>query len=147
MENGLWEKSTFLASSSHSYIGKSTIQQSSKRSSSTGSVPRRPRARASPAKLANFRIAGGEEAGIAIFQTQLGADGLGALRTDVLGNGAGAFQIAAFLAPEDIAQTRLAFPCAQEFIRSQNARLPPVLAPGSPRPRPWGSSRSCRQRP
>ena len=28
MENGLWEKSIFFSSSFHSYIGKSTIQQS-----------------------------------------------------------------------------------------------------------------------
>src|SRR5437879_5503454 len=31
MENGLWEKSIFFSSSFHSYIGKSTIQQNSKR--------------------------------------------------------------------------------------------------------------------
>jgi hypothetical protein len=35
MEKGLWEKSTFLSSSFHSNIGKSTIQASSKRFSST----------------------------------------------------------------------------------------------------------------
>src|ERR1700730_17173956 len=34
IENGLWEKSIFLSSSFHSYIGKSTIQQNSKRSRS-----------------------------------------------------------------------------------------------------------------
>ena len=28
IENGLWEKSIFFSSSFHSYIGKSTIQQS-----------------------------------------------------------------------------------------------------------------------
>src|SRR5215469_4709005 len=32
MENGLWEKSILFSSSFHSYIGKSTIQQNSKRS-------------------------------------------------------------------------------------------------------------------
>src|SRR6266542_6176431 len=32
MENGLWEKSIFFSSSFHSYMGKSTIQQNSKRS-------------------------------------------------------------------------------------------------------------------
>ena len=32
IENGLWEKSIFFSSSFHSYIGKSTIQQKSKRS-------------------------------------------------------------------------------------------------------------------
>src|ERR1051325_8614941 len=31
IENGLWEKSIFFSSSFHSYIGKSTIQQKSKR--------------------------------------------------------------------------------------------------------------------
>src|SRR5450830_1702940 len=32
IENGLWEKSIFFSSTFHSYIGKSTIQQNSKRS-------------------------------------------------------------------------------------------------------------------
>src|SRR5262249_50327458 len=32
MENGLWEKSILFSSSFHSYMGKSTIQQNSKRS-------------------------------------------------------------------------------------------------------------------
>src|SRR2546425_11309346 len=32
IENGLWEKSILFSSSFHSYIGKSTIQQNSKRS-------------------------------------------------------------------------------------------------------------------
>src|SRR6516164_8129280 len=35
MENGLWEKSIFFSSSFHSYIGKSTTQQNSKRSLAT----------------------------------------------------------------------------------------------------------------
>src|SRR5262245_1335149 len=52
MENGLWEKSILFSSSFHSYIGKSTIQQNSKRSfairpSSSPILPR-----AAPASLA-----------------------------------------------------------------------------------------------
>jgi len=56
------------------------------------------------------RIAGGEEAGVAILKPQLDADGFGALGADVLGDGAGAFEIVAFLAPEDVAQARLSLP-------------------------------------
>ncbi len=51
MENGLWEKSIFFSSSFHSYIGKSTIQQNSKRSSSISFSSRPTLVRASPANL------------------------------------------------------------------------------------------------
>ena len=51
MENGLWEKSIFFSSSFHSYIGKSTIQQNSKRFSSISFSSRPILVRASPANL------------------------------------------------------------------------------------------------
>ena len=55
------------------------------------------------------RQTGNEEAGIAVFETHLRADRFRALFTDVLGNRTSAFKLVAFLAPEDIAETRLAF--------------------------------------
>src|SRR5690606_23274333 len=54
------------------------------------------------------RIAGREEAGIARFEAELRADRLGAFLADIPGDGAGAFQLAALLAPEDVAEARLA---------------------------------------
>ena len=51
IENGLWEKSIFFSSSFHSYIGKSTIQQNSKRSSSISFSSSPTCVRASPANL------------------------------------------------------------------------------------------------
>jgi hypothetical protein len=76
------------------------------------------------------RIAGDEEAGVAVFEAQLLPDRFGALFANVLRQRAGAFELARlFLAPEDVAEARLAFlDCAQAFMRSQNAREPPVLA-------------------
>src|ERR1700736_1213337 len=55
IENGLWEKSIFFSSSFHSYIGKSTIQQNSKRSFfiSPSSSPMRERSHS--ARLAQKR--------------------------------------------------------------------------------------------
>src|SRR5690606_22265866 len=55
------------------------------------------------------RIAGGEEAGVAGLEAELQADRLGALLADILGDGAGAFDTVALLAPEDVAEARLAF--------------------------------------
>src|ERR1700732_1449358 len=52
MENGLWEKSIFFSSSFHSYIGKSTIQQNSKRSLATRPSASPILPRAAPASLA-----------------------------------------------------------------------------------------------
>src|SRR5690606_13994596 len=54
------------------------------------------------------RIAGDEEAGIAVVEAELRADRLRALLADVLGKGACAFLLLAFLAPEDIAEAGLA---------------------------------------
>src|SRR5690606_1184893 len=53
-------------------------------------------------------FAGDEEAGVAVVEAELGADRLGAFRTNVLGKRAGAFQRLAFTTPEDVAETRLA---------------------------------------
>src|SRR5262249_57368655 len=52
MENGLWEKSILFSSSFHSYIGKSTIQQNSKRSLAIRPRPSPTSPRAAPASLA-----------------------------------------------------------------------------------------------
>ena len=52
MENGLWEKSIFFSSSFHSYIGKSTIQQNSKRSLAIRPSSSPILVRAAPASLA-----------------------------------------------------------------------------------------------
>src|SRR5690606_23008432 len=54
------------------------------------------------------RIAGREEAGIARFEAELRADRLGAFLANIPGDGAGAFQLAALLAPADVAEARLA---------------------------------------
>ena len=51
IENGLWEKSIFFSSSFHSYIGKSTIQQKSKRSLAIRPSSSPTLARARPANL------------------------------------------------------------------------------------------------
>ena len=66
MENGLWEKSIFFSSSLHSYIGKSTIQQNSKRSLATrpSSSPIR-RAREPGEFHEILRLAGDKEHGVA----------------------------------------------------------------------------------
>ena len=53
-----------------------------------------------------FRATRDEEAGIAHAEAQLGADGIRALRPDILGDGASAALLA--LAPEDIAEAWLA---------------------------------------
>src|SRR5690606_25102582 len=50
------------------------------------------------------RVAGDEEAGVAVVETELRADRLGALLADVLGERAGALELLALLAPEDIAE-------------------------------------------
>src|SRR3546814_4767999 len=52
MEKGLCEKSTFLLSSSYSYIGKSTIQQNLNTSCSISPSTSPTRVRAAPASLA-----------------------------------------------------------------------------------------------
>src|SRR5262249_27582207 len=60
-------------------------------------------------ELVEFRrVACGEEGRIAIGETELLADGFGALFANVLGDGPGRFQLAAFAAPEDVAKARLA---------------------------------------
>ena len=55
-----------------------------------------------------LRIAGSKEGSIALAQTELNADSFSALLADVLGDRAGAFKLVAFLAPEDVAEARLA---------------------------------------
>ena len=72
IENGLCEKSTCFVSSFHSNIGKSTIQQNSKRSSSTSfrSVPTLVRAGAGELGE-DLGVAGDEEGGVALPQAQL----------------------------------------------------------------------------
>ena len=66
IENGLCEKSIFFSSSFHSYIGKSTIQQNSKRSLSMRPSSSPILVRAAPASLAARRVlSGSEEHGIA----------------------------------------------------------------------------------
>src|SRR5690606_27903959 len=54
-----------------------------------------------------FRIACRKEAGVAITQAKLLADGFGTLLADILGDRARAFQLVAFLAPEDVAESGL----------------------------------------
>src|SRR5207249_8953759 len=56
-----------------------------------------------------LRVAGDEKGGVAIGKAQLPAQRLGALLADVLGNRSGAFELVAFLTPEDVAEARLAF--------------------------------------
>ena len=107
IENGLWEKSIFFSSSFHSYIGKSTIQQNSKRSLSMRLSSSPTLVRAGPANFTNsLRLAGDEEHRVADAEPELIGDLLGALRADVLGERAGAALLA--LAPEDVAEPRLA---------------------------------------
>ncbi|ODN68881.1 hypothetical protein A6302_03806 [Methylobrevis pamukkalensis] len=54
------------------------------------------------------RVTGRKEAGVAFGKAELGADRLGALRADVLGDRAGTLERAVLAAPEDVAETRLA---------------------------------------
>ena len=62
IENGLWEKSIFFSSSLHSYIGKSTIQQNSKRSLSMRSSSSPTLRARGPGELHELlRLAGDEE--------------------------------------------------------------------------------------
>ena len=95
-----------FSSSFHSYIGKSTIQQKAKRSSSISLRSRPTFWRAAPAKATNLSgPAADEEHGVAVAEAELVADRLGALRADVLGDRAGAFAV---VAEEDVAEARLA---------------------------------------
>ena len=108
IENGLCEKSIFLSSSFHSNIGKSTIQQISKRSCAIRFSSSPTLVRAEPANLYEIlRLAGDEETGVADLEAELIGDLLGALRPDVLGERARAALLA--FAPEDVAEARLAF--------------------------------------
>ena len=68
-----------------------------------------------------LRHASNEKHGIAITEPELGPQGFGTIFSDVLGDRSRPFAVAV----ENVAQPRLAFFCAQEFIRSQNAREPP----------------------
>ena len=123
------------------------IQHSSKRSRSTRFSSSPARVRASPCELVELlRIAGDEEGGVAVFEAELGADRLGAFLADVLGDRTGAFQLVAFLAPEDVAEPGWPSPCAQAFMRSQKALEPPVLA-GMAQTSTFGRRRGCWRRP
>src|SRR5690606_24945837 len=57
-----------------------------------------------------LRVSGDEESSVAVVKAELLADGFGTLLADVLGDRASAFELLALLAPEDIAQSRLALP-------------------------------------
>ncbi len=83
------------------------------------------------------RVAGGEEHGVSGLEAELALDRGGTICTDVLGDGSGACGTFLFT-PEDVAEPRLSSPWAQEFMRSQNARLPPVGA-GMAHTRTFGS--------
>ena len=115
------------SSSFHSYIGKSTIQQNAKRFSSTSfsSSPDLRRA-PGPANLSNFvRVAGDEEHRVAVLEAELrrGSRSV-ALRPEVLGDGPCAAVLV--LAPEDVAEARLAFaPAPRRSCGRRSARLPP----------------------
>ena len=75
IENGLWEKSIFFSSSFHSYIGKSTIQQNSKRSLAIRPSSSPTLVRAGPANLHELlRLAGDEEHRVADAEPELIGD-------------------------------------------------------------------------
>ena len=85
----MWEKS-IRPSSSFSYIGKSTIQAKAKRfSSKCPSFTPDLDPRLGRHLLEVVRLAAKEERRIAGAEAQLPSDRLGALGTDVLGDGAG----------------------------------------------------------
>ena len=106
IENGLWEKSIFFSSSFHSYIGKSTIQQNSKRSFVDQLQLLAELGAREAGEFPEFvGIAGDKERGVAVLQPERKTDRGGALRADVVGERAGAL---AALAPEDVAETGLA---------------------------------------
>ena len=65
IENGLWLKTIFFASSSHSYMGKSVIQQKRKAFFSTRSSPRRAWSGASPPMVGNVAPVADEEDAVA----------------------------------------------------------------------------------
>ena len=88
IENGLWEKSIFFSSSFHSYIGKSTIQQNSKRSFSIRFELLADLGARRPGELHELvRLAGDEERRVADAEAELLRDLLGALRPDVRASG------------------------------------------------------------
>ena len=106
IENGLWEKSIFFSSSFHSYIGKSTIQQNSKRSLSISFSSSPSLVRAEPANFQNLSGSPAtKNAASPSFRpswVRIAAVRSGA---DVVGERTGAL---AALAPHDVAEARLA---------------------------------------
>ncbi len=108
IENGLCEKSIFFSSSFHSYIGKSTIQQNSNRSLAMRPSSSPTRVRARPANLTKFfGLPATKNTASPMPRPSCSAICFGALRADVLGDRTGAALLA--LAPEDVAEARLAF--------------------------------------
>ena len=106
IENGLWLKSTFLASSSYSNIGKSTIQQKSKRSCGIRpSVLAHAGARGTGQLGGVLFLAGGEEQPVVLAQPQLGVELFHALGAVVLGDRPA--ELAALAG--DVAEAREAF--------------------------------------
>ncbi len=126
IENGLCEKSIFFSSSLHSYIGKSTIQQNSKRSLAIRSSSSPTLVRAGPANLTN--AAGSpatKKTASPCLHAKLRAQRFGASRRRHCWRPGRARHLARPRRQEDVAKPGWPSPCAQEFMRSQNAREPP----------------------
>ena len=115
MENGLWLKSICLASSSYSYIGKSTIQQNLNASASISPRSWPSLVRTVPANLAaSSLLAGGEEHGVAglaapqaarIASAPLGVEVLGDRPLGAVGLGEGdVAEAAGALLPRPVVQ-------------------------------------------
>ena len=135
IENGLWLKSTFFASSSYSNIGKSTIQQNSKRFWSISSSCSPIRVRAAPASLAACKLlAGGEDDAVVGAETEIGDQLAGRFLAVILGDRAAEFAILL----GDIAEPRMAFAACPvvEIIEELAALSLPCLGVGIARTTP-----------
>ena len=87
-----------------------------------------------------LRLAGDEEHGVADLEAELIGDLLGALRADVLGERACAALLA--LAPEDVAEARLALALRPGIHAVAERAVAAASAPESPRPAFFGSAAS-----
>ena len=109
IENGLCEKSIFLSSSFHSYIGKSTIQQNSKRSLAMRLELFADLGARRAGELDEIlRLAGDEEHGVAVLEAELLARSLRCAPAPRLLATGPAPDPPRLLAPEDVAEARLA---------------------------------------
>ena len=128
IEKGLWEKSIFFSSSFHSYIGKSTIQQNSKRFLIDElELAADPGARLAGELVELVRLAGDEEHRVADPERRAGGGSPRCARRRC------SWRSGRRRPPRPSRRRCSRGPagpraCAQPFMRSQKARLPPLGA-------------------